>query len=66
MPIAAVREPLQCYLRELRRLCQQLKSFSPKAVHRSDRDCRRLHLLSSVLHMPIERLTVQSHYFLYD
>ena len=66
MPMAAVAEPLQYYLRELRRLCQQLISFSPKAVHRRDRDCRRLHMLFSALHMPIERLTVQSHYFLYQ
>ena len=65
MPMPAVAEPLQHYLRELRRLCRQLISFSPKAVHRRDRDCRRLHMLFSALHMPIERLTVQSHYFLY-
>ena len=65
MPMAAVAEPLQYYLRELCRLCRQLISFSPKAVHRRERDCRRLHMLFSALHMPIERLTVQSHYFLY-
>ena len=65
MQIAAVAEPLQYYLRELRRLCRQLISFSPKAVHRSDQDCRRLHMLFSALHIPIERPTVQSHYCLY-
>ena len=65
MPMAAVAEPLQYYLRELRRLCRQLISFSPKAVHRRDQDCRRLQMLFSALHMPIERLTVQSYYFLY-
>ena len=58
------QEPLQFYLRELRRLALQLMATAPKRVKARDRDYRRLDELLSVLHLPEERLTVQCHYFL--
>ena len=54
------QEPLQYYLRELRRLALQLMATAPKRVKARDRDYRRLDELLSVLHLPEEQLTVQS------
>ena len=54
------QEPLQFYLRELRRLALQLMATAPKRVKARDRDYRRLNELLSVLHLPEEQLTVQS------
>ena len=58
------QEPLQFYLRELRRLALQLMATAPKRVKARDRDYRRLDELLSVLHLLEEQLTVQCHYFL--
>ena len=57
-------EPLQFYLRELRRLALQLMATAPKRVKARHHDYRRLDELLSLLHLLEEQLTVQCHYFL--
>lgn len=59
-----LRNPLQRYVREVRRLCVQLASWHPEGVETRDADCAHLHFLYDACGLPVERLSVNVHYFL--
>jgi hypothetical protein len=58
-----VADPLQEFLREVRRLCVQPLSWWPVGANTRNADAERVHALYVALKFPIERWTVQSHYW---
>ena len=54
-------DPMHTYVREVRRLCRQLLSWTPERVETRDADCDHLHRLYDALQMPMERTSVNIH-----